>query len=477
MMIIDTPKELGNKVFLQGWVNVRRDHGKITFIDLRDRSGMVQVVFVPGNNAYEKAKQLRTEYVVSITGIVNKRPEKMINDKIPTGTIEVEAQELDILNPSSNTPFEINQSTANINEEVRLKYRYLDLRSARMKNNVILRHNVERFFRDFLYKKDFIEIETPYLTKGTPEGAREFVVPSRLHPGNFYVLPQSPQQFKQLLMIAGMERYFQIVRCFRDEDQRGDRQPEFTQLDIEMSFVNREDILEIIEEMFVALVKTVTPNKKFSQAPFPRLTYKEVMEKYNTDKPDLRKDKNDPDELAFVWIIDVPLFFYSKTDKKLVSGHHPFTMPHEDDMEKLDKHPQDIRSYSYDLVLNGYEIAGGSIRIHKKEIQEKIFDLLGISTQEKQTRFGHILEAFKYGAPPHGGIAPGIDRIIAILANEPNIREVIPFPKTGDAMDLMMGAPSPLPKSRLNDCHIDVIGKEAKAVESKALETQTELVN
>lgn len=471
-LIADTSSQISKQVEVFGWVHARRDHGKLIFIDLRDRSGLLQVVFLPNSPAYEQAKRLRGEWVISITGIVNKRPEKMINPEILTGKFELEAQEIRILNEAKTIPFEIDKDTSKIDEELRLKYRYLDLRSERMNKNITLRNEVVKFFREFLWKEGFREIETPYLTKSTPEGAREFMVPSRIYPGEFYVLPQSPQQFKQLLMIGGIERYFQIARCFRDEDQRGDRQPEFTQLDMEMSFVTQEDVWELVEKMMIEMVKTVCPDKKITHIPFPHITYKEAMEKYETDKPDLRKDKSDKNELAFMWLVDVPLFKYSQTEKKLVSSHHPFTMPNAEDLDHLDKNPEKVRSYSYDLVLNGFEIAGGSIRIHNRDIQDKIFNLLGISEEEKKRRFGHMLEAFEYGAPPHGGIAPGIDRIIAILAGENVIREVMAFPKTGDAKDLTMGSPSTVTKKQLKDVHIE-LAKEAKGKELEGKNTET----
>lgn len=475
-MVEETSKSVGQQVLLKGWVHARRDHGKIIFIDIRDRSGLAQVVFVPGNPAYETAKGLKPEYVISLTGKVNERPANMVNPKIKTGKVEIEAQELEILNTSKPLPFPIDSDTSNINEEARLKYRYLDLRSERMHNHLILRHQVVHFIRNWMTKQGFVEVETPDLTKGTPEGAREYAVPSRLHPGKFYVLPQSPQQFKQLLMVAGVEKYFQIARCFRDEDQRGDRQSEFTQLDLEMSFVKQEEIWELIEKLIIELVKEIMPEKHFTQTPFPRIPYNEAISKYGNDRPDLRQEKNDPNELAAAWIVDFPMFV-KDTSGHLTTSHHPFTMPNEADVHLLEKEPLKVRAYSYDLVINGYEISSGSIRIHKRELQDKIFKILGLSDREINERFGQILEAFEYGAPPHGGFAPGIDRLVMILANEPNIREVIPFPKTGDARDLMMGAPSPLPKNRLKELHIDVVGKEAQETEAQALEEQTEIVS
>src|SRR3989338_2148385 len=454
----DTVNKVSDMVVVKGWVHALRDMGKIIFIDLRDKTGLLQVVFAPKEvgGAYEFAKTLRAEYVVEIKGTVQKRTEKTINPKLETGTVEVLATDLKILNESKTPPFELDKDTRAVNEEVRLKYRYLDLRSERMHNNLALRDKVISFFRNYMHEHGFIEIETPILIKGTPEGAREFIVPSRLHGGKFYVLPQSPQQFKQLCMVAGFERYFQIARCFRDEDQRGDRQPEFTQLDFEMSFVEREDILKYTEEMFIEMVATVAPEKKLSHTPFPRLTYVEAMEKYGTDKPDLRKNKNDPNELAFCWVLDFPMF-EKLEDGTIQAMHHPFCDVHPADLEKLDSDPMSVRANAYDLVLNGYELSSGSIRIHKRELQNKIFHLLGLADDEIEKKFGHMLEAFEYGAPPHGVFAPGIDRIVMLLAGEPNIREVMAYPKTGDARDPMMGAPSGLPPKALKEAHVKVV--------------------
>lgn len=470
ILIKDTVEKIDQEVNISGWVNSRRDHGKIVFIDFRDFSGVVQTVFIPGSRAYEKVKNVRPEWVLSLKGKVNKRPEKMVNPDLKTGSVEIEAIDIEILNEAITSPFEIDKTTKNVDEELRLKYRYLDLRTERMADNIKLRSNFIEFVSNYLWQKDFKYIETPYLTKSTPEGAREYIVPSRLYPGEFYVLPQSPQQFKQLLMVAGFERYFQIARCFRDEDQRGDRQPEFTQLDIEMSFVNQEDIMNLVEDMMIKAIEKLLPNKKIQNKPFPKISYKDSMEKYKSDKPDLRNNKEDNNELAFCWIVDKPLFSYSKSENKYVSTHHPFTMPKSEDLDKLDTNPDEVLSYSYDLVLNGFEIAGGSIRIHKKEIQDKIFKILGVSEEEKERRFGHLLRAFDYGAPPHGGIAPGIDRVIAILAGEQVIREVMAFPKTGDAKDLTMGAPSEITDQQIKDVHI-CLAKEAAGKVIKGSET------
>ena len=363
--IAEVVKKAGEIVSVRGWVHTRRDHGKIIFIDLRDRSGVLQVVFEPKfKEAHQLATALRSEFVVKIEGTANERPANMINEKIPTGAVELRGEKLEILNEAKTPPFEIDKDTTQVGEETRLKYRYLDLRSERMKNNMVMRHRVIKFIRDYLDDKGFLEIETPILTKGTPEGAREFLVPARLYPGQFYVLPQSPQQFKQLLMVAGAEKYFQIARCFRDEDTRGDRQAEFTQLDLEMSFVKQEDIFQLIEPMTIKLVETLYPDKIITAKPFPQLTYAECMEKYKTDKPDLRVSKEDPNELAFMWLIDPPMFKFSEVEKKLVASHHPFTMPNAEDMKKFPDEPRKWRADGYDLVLNGFEIAGGSNRIH-----------------------------------------------------------------------------------------------------------------
>ncbi|MDD2646906.1 MAG: aspartate--tRNA ligase [Patescibacteria group bacterium] len=458
----DAVNKVGEKVLLKGWVNTRRNMGKIVFIDLRDRSSLAQVVFVPqelDEQSNEAVKKIRPEFVVEIEGIVNARPKNQINQEMLTGSIEILAKKLTILSEAKTPPFTIDNEIIAANEELRLKYRYLDLRHERVKNNLILRSQVCQFFRDYLNREGFLEVETPILTKGTPEGAREFAVPSRLYPGKFYVLPQSPQQFKQLLMVGGIERYFQLARCFRDEDARGDRQPEFTQLDLEMSFVNQEDVLALNERMFIELIKTVAPKKIVTTVPFPRISYQEAIEKYGNDKPDLRKDKTNPDELAFCWIVDFPMF-EPVEGGDLQATHHPFCMPNPEDVSLLDTDPLRVRAASYDLVLNGYELSSGSIRIHQRELQQKIFELLGLSKELIQARFGHMLEAFEYGTPPHGGMAPGIDRLVMILANEPNIREVIPFPKTTDAKDLMMEAPSEMTEEQLKEINICLRNKK-----------------
>jgi len=456
--ILDTKDKAGQKVELFGWVDTRRDMGKIIFVDLRDRSGVVQVVFTPDNRElYDLADTVRPEWVLKISGIVGERPEKMANKDIETGMVEIKPDSLEILNEARTPPFALDTDGHEIGEENRMKYRYLDLRRKRMQNNLTLRHRVIKHIRDFLDEKGFLEIETPILSKSTPEGARDFVVPSRLHNGKFYALPQAPQQYKQLLMVAGLEKYFQIARCFRDEDTRGDRQPEFTQLDLEMSFVEREDVMKINEELLISIVKNTTPEKKIQEIPFPRLTYKEAMEKYGTDKPDLREDKDDPNLLSFVWVVDFPLF--EKTDDDgWTFTHNPFSAPSPEFMDQLLKKESvgEILTSQYDVVLNGFEIGGGGIRNNKPEALKAVFEIMGISEKDIESNFGHMLEAFTFGAPPHGGIAWGLDRIVTILANEPNIREVITFPKTGDGRDLMMDGPSELSEKQLDELGIQV---------------------
>ncbi len=575
-------KDIGAEVTLAGWVNRRRDHGGLIFIDLRDWEGIVQVVFNPelAGKCHKIANEMRNEYVVRVSGEVAHRPPGTENTRLPTGDIEIIARDTEIINPSKTPPFYINEDV-DVDENLRLKYRYLDLRRPRLKDNLILRHRVTKFMRDFLDARGFIEIETPILIKSTPEGARDYLVPSRLHPGEFYALPQSPQQLKQLLMVAGVEKYFQIARCFRDEDSRADRQPEFTQLDIEMSFINEEDILSLLEELFTDMVETIKPEMRLIK-PFPRLTYSEAMERYGTDKPDLRfgleigdltdiaaqtefsifrsaigsggrvkgicapgcagytrhqlDELNgmvrelgggglltvsldtgtgtlsdltmemvrsvaakfltleqikemagrlganlgdlllivagrlglvktvldelrremghrlklaDPNILAFSFIVDYPLLERDGKAGKWQAMHHPFTAPRDEDIPLLDTDPGKVRARHYDIVCNGCELSSGSLRIYTSDLQRKIFRLLGYSDDEIEERFGHLLEAFDYGAPPHGGIAPGIDRLVMLLAGEENIREVIAFPKNQSAMDLTVNAPSPVTEEQL----------------------------
>ena len=460
----DTAKHIGEKVRVCGWVNTRRAHGKILFIDLRDISGVLQVVFTPSNNeVYELAQTLRPEWAVEIIGQIVKRPENMVNAKIETGQVEMSVESLKVLSESETLPLSIETDGYEINEEVRMKYRYLDLRRERLKNNLIMRHKFVKLCRDFLDKEGFIEIETPMLTKSTPEGSRDFIVPSRLEHGKFYALPQSPQQYKQLLQVAGTEKYFQVARCLRDEDPRGDRQTEHSQLDIEMSFVEQGDVMDLTERLLITLVKNLFPNKKIQEIPFPRVTYKEVMQKYNSDKPDMRKNKNDKDLLAFCWIIDFP-FFKKDDEGKWTFTHNPFSAPQSQFVKDLmaKKNIENILTAQYDIVLNGFEVGGGSIRNHTAAALEKVFEIMGYKKEKIQEKFGHMLKAFEFGAPPNGGIAPGIDRLMMILQNEPNIREVIAFPKTGDGRDLMMQAPSEVDKKQLKELHISITKERKK---------------
>jgi aspartyl-tRNA synthetase len=567
------------QVTLAGWVHRRRDHGGVIFLDLRDRYGIIQVTINPNlsRETLDAVANIRMEWVLQITGTVQKRPAGMQNPKMQTGDVEVIAESIEVLNPAKTLPFMVSGENDLPDENTRLKYRYLDLRRERMSRNLILRHKVVKFMRDFLDKQNFIEIETPILFKATPEGARDYLVPSRIYPGQFYALPQSPQQLKQLLMVAGMDRYFQIARCFRDEDLRGDRQPEFTQLDLEMSFVQRDDVLALVEALYTEMIATVTPHKKLPSSPWPKFSHHEVVERYGTDKPDLRfgmelidvsdifarsdfrvfqsameaggvikciiapgcadysrkevdavidsakglgakglatlavtseglkgsaakfvrpeeaqavkssvgaqegdlilfaadervivnkvlgglrvifGDKlnlADPNLLAFAWVVDFPMFSWNEAEKKWDTEHHPFTMPQLDGLQKFETNPGDILSDAYDMVCNGYEMASGSIRIHRSDIQLKVFQLLGLSGDEIEQKFGHMLEAFEYGAPPHGGMAPGIDRLIMLLADEPNIREVIAFPKNQTGRDVMADAPSEVEPKQLKELHI-----------------------
>lgn len=464
--IIETKDKVDQVIELFGWVNGRRDHGKIIFIDLRDRSGIVQMVFIPSNPSnssgqakelYEIANHLRSEWVLHVKGKVTKRPEAMVNKEIETGDIEIQPESVEILAESLTPPFPLDTDGYEISEDNRMKYRYLDIRRTRMLKNITLRHRVIKFIRDYLDRDGFIEIETPILTKSTPEGARDYVVPSRLYPGKFYALPQSPQQYKQLLMVAGVEKYFQIARCFRDEDTRGDRQPEFTQLDLEMSFVEREDIMALNEALLIELVKILTPEKKIQEIPFPKLSHKEAMDKYQTDRPDLRKDKENPNLMAFCWVVDFP--FFEKSDNgKWTFTHNPFSAPKKEYKDQLLKKENigEILTSQYDVVLNGFEIGGGSVRSHQPEILKKVFEIMGYEEDRINKNFGHILTALTYGAPPHGGIAWGLDRLIAILAGAPNIREVIAFPKTGDARDLLMDSPSEIEKNQLKELRLEI---------------------
>ena len=459
--IKDLSSKAGQEVSISGWIDIRRDQGKMVFFDFRDLSGKVQGVVLPMHTeALEVAKEIRPEWVVEVKGKVNPRPPKNVQADKQNGDIELEVLAIKVLNKAETPPFDVRSDGKEIGEEVRLKYRYLDLRRPRLQKNLRNRHKVIKLLRDRLSDKDFIEVETPILTRATPSGSRDYVVPSRLEKGKFYVLPQSPQQYKQLLMTAGVEKYFQIARCMRDEDGRGDRQPEFTQLDLEMSFPSQEEILQLNEALLIDLVKTVYPHKKIQQIPFPRMTYAEVMSKYNSDKPDIREDKNDPDLLAFLWVIDFP-FFEKTDDGKWTFTHNPFSAAqpqfHADLMAKqnIDK----ILAAQYDITLNGYEIGGGSLRNYEPEGLRKVGEIMGFSEEKIQTFFGYMLQAFSTGTPPHGGIAWGLDRLMMLLENEPNIREVIAFAKTGEGKDLMMDSPSVISDEQLEELGIEVENK------------------
>jgi len=445
--------DVGKEVTLCGWVGTRRDHGKLIFIDIRDRYGLTQVTFIPKESpeAHKKAQDLRTEFVIRVSGTVNKRPANTINPKLPTGEIELLAKDIEILNPSLTTPFEISDEL-DVTEEMRLKYRYLDLRRKKIFENFILRSRVYGITRSFLDAQGFVECETPILTKSTPEGARDYLVPSRVNPGEFFALPQSPQLFKQILMVAGIDRYYQIAKCFRDEDLRADRQPEFTQLDMEMSFPEENDIFSLIEKLMQLIFKE-TKGIELT-IPFEKMPYEEAMKKFNCDKPDLRKERGS--EFAFVWVTDFPLFKYNEEEKRWESEHHPFTAPRSSDLATLESGTKNVKSCSYDLVLNGMEIGSGSIRIHEPELQERIFKIIGITEEEARKRFGFLLEAFQYGAPPHGGFAFGMDRLLAILAGESSIREVIGFPKTQKAFCPLTSAPSDVDEKQLKELGITV---------------------
>lgn len=450
----DTIAKVGKKVLLAGWVNSKRDHGKITFIDLRDRSGIVQVV------GEKNLKALRPEYVIEIEGTVKKRPRSLINPKIPTGAVEVEVSSLKVLNLSKELPFPIDTAGYDIEEEVRLKYRYLDLRRPRLQRNMKLRSDYVQAAREYLFSQDFVEIETPILTKSTPEGSRDFIVPSRLNPGKFFALPQSPQQYKQLLMTAGFERYFQIAHCLRDEDPRADRGFEHSQIDIEVSFVSREDVMKLVEDMTVSALEKI--GGQILKKPFPVFTYDQAMKKYGSDKFDLRSDKEKKEKLmAFAWVVDFP-FFEKDSQGNWTFTHNPFSQPipeHEDWLIEK-KNIGKIITSQYDLVCNGFEVAGGSIRSNKPEVLKSVFEILGYSPSEIDQKFGHMLTAFTYGTPPHGGCAQGFERLLMAYLGEDYLREVQAFPQTGSGRTSVMDAPSQVEAEQLKELGLKISKKE-----------------
>jgi aspartyl-tRNA synthetase len=464
----DLKNHVGNEVVIKGWIQIRRDQGKMIFFDFRDASGVVQGVVLPGSVAMDTAKETRSEWVVAVTGRVNARPEKMVKVGVQNGDIEIEVLGIEVLNQAETPPFDILSDTREINEETRLTNRYIDIRSERLQKNLRMRHKVANFVRQNLDNQNFAEVETPVFTKSTPEGARDYVVPSRIFPGNFYALPQSPQQYKQLLMAGGLEKYYQFARCMRDEDLRGDRQPEFTQLDMEMSFVDEEEVMSVTENLLIEIVKNLYPEKKIQTIPFPRIPYKEAMEKYGSDRPDIRDDKEDINTLAFCWVVDFPFFERTdKSDNPQANGewtftHNPFSICKPEHLANVMEHKNigDVLAAQYDIVLNGYEIGGGSIRAHDPEILKSILGILGYTQEKIESDYGHMLKALASGTPPHGGIAWGFDRLMMILQNEPNIREVIAFPKTREGRDPMMGSPSEISDKQLAELSISINKKK-----------------
>ena len=448
----------GETVTIKGWIDIRRDQGKLIFLDFRDMTGYVQGVILPNaTEAHAVGSKVRSEWVVEVEGKINARPPKNVQKDKQNGAIEVEILKITVLNEAQTPPFDVRSEGKEIGEESRLAYRYLDLRRPRMQKNIRRRHEVTLLLRNLLTAEGFCEIETPNLTIATAEGSKNFIVPSRLEKGKFYALPQAPQQYKQLLMTAGFERYFQFARCFRDEDTRGDRQPEFVQLDLEMSFATEEDVMAVNEKNLIELVQKVYPHKKIQQVPFPRISYKEAMEKYGTDKPDVRTDKNDPNLLAFAWIVDFPMF--EKTDNGAWTfTHNPFSGTKPESYNDLinKTNIEGIVAAQYDITLNGSEIGGGSIRNHRPEALKSVLEIMGFAAEKIEKEYGHMLKAFETGTPPHGGIAWGMDRLIMILENEPNIREVIAFAKTGEGRDLMMQAPSDVSKEQLLELGISI---------------------
>lgn len=460
--IADLKNHVGTEVTICAWIHVRRDQGKLVFFDFRDKTGVVQGVILPNQkDAHTVAIPVRTEWVVKVKGKVNPRPERNVQADKQNGDIELEILEIEVLNEAETPVFDIHADTREVNEESRLEHRYIDLRGQRLQTNIRNRSKVQKFVRDVLHGEGFTEIETPLLTKSTPEGARDFIVPSRIEKGFFYALPQSPQQYKQLLMSSGFEKYFQFAKCLRDEDSRGDRQPEFTQLDMEMSFVEQDEIMALTEKTLIAIVENLYPEKKIQQIPFPRISYKDAMETYGNDRPDIRDNKEDPNLLAFCWVVDFP--FFEKDEKGgWTFTHNPFSTAQPAHFEKLmaskrsDTDLNTILAAQYDICLNGFEIGGGSIRNHNPEALHKVFEIMGYERDNVEQNFGHMMKAFRSGTPPHGGIAWGFDRLMMLLQNEPNIREVIAFPKTGEGRDPMMKSPAEVSPDQLRDLGISI---------------------
>lgn len=454
--IKDLKDHAGKEVIIKGWVNVRRDQGKMVFMDIRDFSGLVQCVVLPKSEAIETAKEVRTEWVLALTGMVNKRPDKNINEKIQNGDIEIEIKNIEVLNKAETPPFDLTSDGLEISEEVRLRYRHLDLRRPRLQKNIKLRSRLVNIARQYLFKNEFTEIETPYLSKTTPEGSRDFVVPSRMYHGKFFALPQSPQQYKQLLMIGGFERYFQIARCFRDEDLRADRGFEHTQIDIETSFLTQEEFMKLDEGMITEIVEGL--GYKIKQKPFPIFTYKEAMEKFGADKFDLRTEEDKKNGvLALAWVIDFP-FFEKDQEGNWTFTHNPFSHAKPEHVEWLLKgeNIDKILTSQYDMVCNGLEIGGGSIRAHKPEMLKAVFKIMGYNDEQIEAEFGHMLEALAAGAPPHGGIAHGVERLAMVLLGEQYLREVQAFPQTASGRTSIMDAPSELSEKQLRELHIKI---------------------
>jgi len=449
-------KLAGKKVKLCGWIDTIRAHGKVAFFDLRDRYGKVQCVIIAKNDDFEKVCKLNRESCVCVEGELNERPKGSENKDLASGKVELFLSKVDVLSESAQIPYEIDDD---VSDELRLKYRFLDLRSENMQNNLAFRSKVAQAVRNYYIDNDFIEIETPLLVKATPEGARDYIVPSRVNPGKFYALPQSPQLYKQILMIAGFDKYFSLAKCLRDEDLRQDRQPEHTQVDFEMSFVDAEDIMNFTENMYRHIFEKVLGVKLKK---FERLTYEESMKKYGTDKPDLRKNKEDEGEFAFCWVYDFPLFSYDKDTKSWTPEHHMFSSPKKEHLKYLESDPGKVNGDLFDIVLNGVELGSGSIRISNPELQEKVMKVIGMSKAEAEKKFGFLLDAYKYGGPVHGGMGLGFDRLIALMLGHSDIREVIAFPKNKAAQNPMDGSPSELDKHQLKETHIDIVEPKKK---------------